>query len=297
MKASVRAVLSLIAVLSVFAVIPPGVAAQGGLETTVSPQCVVALPGTTVTSQVTGSTGQGSGGQVGLTLVGAFPHNSSLTVAPASGASPLDATISMRIENSTQASGSYQLGILARSGDASKLTLFTLQVLNPGANISQALECSQVGLPIPTSTFVVAATSIGLGLTTQVATRLLVDLNSERRMKTEVNAFNKEKRAATLSKDTAKLDKLKKKEPAIKQTQAKISSARLKVVPITFLPLLAFYYLMTPLLGGYNIIVALSPFSIPYLTESTGVMVLFWWYLVCSFTFSSLLAKLLRTTT
>ncbi len=54
---------------------------------------------------------------------------------------------------------------------------------------------------------------------------------------------------------------------------------------------------MIPLLGGYNVIVALAPTPLPYITEPTGVMVMFWWYIVCSFTFSSILARLLHTNT
>ena len=153
-----------------------------------------------------------------------------------------------------------------------------------------------MGLPIPTSTYAVALTAFGLGLTTQVATLLFVDLKAERKMKAEVSAFNKEKRAATLAKDTAKLEKLKKRQPVVNQTQAKISSSRLKILPITFLPLLAFYFLITPFLGGYNVIVALSPIDIPYLAPSASVA-MFWWYLICSMTFSGILAKLMRTTT
>jgi len=150
---------------------------------------------------------------------------------------------------------------------------------------------------IPESTLLVTLTSVGLSLVTQLVTRRVVNLDAERRMKAEVSAFNKEKRAATLAKDKAKLEKLKKRELPMRQEQAKVSSARLKVTAITFIPLLGVYYLMASFLGGFNVVVAYSPIPIPLLVGTNGIMALFWWYMLSSFTFSSLLTKLLHTTT
>jgi len=151
-------------------------------------------------------------------------------------------------------------------------------------------------IAIPESTLLVTMTSVGLSLVTQLVTRRVVDLNAERKMKAEVSAFNKEKREATLAKDKAKLEKLKKREIPMRQAQAKVSSARLKVTAITFIPLLAVYYLMASFLGGFNVVVAHSPIPIPLLVGSDGTMVLFWWYLLSSFAFSSIISKLLHTT-
>jgi len=152
-------------------------------------------------------------------------------------------------------------------------------------------------ITIPESTLLVTVTSIGLSLVTQLVTRRVVDLDAERRMKSEVGAFNKEKREATLAKDKAKLEKLKKKELPMRQEQAKVSSARLKVTAITFIPLLGVYYLMASFLGGFNVVVAYSPIPIPLLVGTNTDMALFWWYMLSSFTFSSVLTRLLRTTT
>ncbi len=152
-------------------------------------------------------------------------------------------------------------------------------------------------ITIPESTLLVTMTSVGLSLVTQLVTRRVVNLNAERRMKAEVSAFNKEKRAATLAKDKAKLEKLKKRELPMRQEQAKVSSSRLKVTAITFVPLLGVYYLMASFLGGFNVVVAYSPIPIPLLVGTNGIMALFWWYMLSSFTFSSLLTKLLHTTT
>jgi uncharacterized membrane protein (DUF106 family) len=156
-------------------------------------------------------------------------------------------------------------------------------------------------LPVPEATLVVTLTSIGLGLITQLVTRRVVDLNKERRMKAEVNAFQKEKRDAQLKDDKVKLEKLKKKELAVRQEQAKVSTARLKVTAITFIPLLVVYYLMANFLGGFSVLVAYSPVPIPYvvgqyLSTNYGWVSLFWWYFLSSFTFSTMLSRLLHTT-
>jgi len=154
----------------------------------------------------------------------------------------------------------------------------------------------------PVSTIVVTLTSLSLGFVTQIVTRKVVDIGKERRMRAEVNAFNKEKREATLAKDKVKLEKLKKRELQVRQEQAKVSTARLKVTGITFVPLLVVYYLMATFLGGYGVIVAYASVPIPVLTAPTPVsgvfeVSLFWWYFLSSFAFSTMLSKLLHTTT
>lgn len=158
------------------------------------------------------------------------------------------------------------------------------------------------GYAPPYSTVVVTLTSLGLGGVTQLVTRRVVDLNKERKMRAEVNAFNKEKREATLAKDKVKLEKLKKRELQMRQEQAKVSTARLKVTGITFVPLLLVYYLMATFLGGYGVIVAFTPIPIPVIAAPTLIagtyeVSLFWWYFLSSFTFSTMLSRLLHTTT
>ena len=152
----------------------------------------------------------------------------------------------------------------------------------------------------PESTVLVTLTSVALGLITQVVTRKVVDLNKERRMRAELNAFNKEKHEATLANDKAKLEKLKKRELSMRQEQAKVSTARLKVTAITFIPLLLVYYLMASFLGGYSVIVAYTSIPIPViaaptLNPSVFEVSLFWWYFLSSFTFSTMLTRLLHT--
>jgi uncharacterized membrane protein (DUF106 family) len=134
-------------------------------------------------------------------------------------------------------------------------------------------------------------------------------------MKVELNSFNKEKRELTyelsklkrqdqnraVAEQTkqlqAKLDKLNKRQLQMTQDQMKVQTARLKVTGITFVPMLLVYYLMSWSLGGFNVVVAYAPIPIPYIVGAHGIVSLFWWYFLSSFTFSTIIAKLLHTTT
>lgn len=135
-----------------------------------------------------------------------------------------------------------------------------------------------------------------------VATRLLVDLKRERRMRAEVAAFDKELREATASKDKDKQEKLKKKKPQMDQMRLKASSGRFKVVLVTWLPFIAVYYLMGDFVSGCKFpsicvsgVVAYSPIPIPFIVAANGSMVLIWWYFLSSLSFSTLMTKLLGT--
>jgi len=156
-------------------------------------------------------------------------------------------------------------------------------------------------IAIPESTLIITCTAIFLGFMSNVATRFLVDLKRERRMKAEVAAFDKELKEATASKDTEKADKLKKKKPQMDQMRLKASSGRFKVVLVTWLPFIIVYYLMGDFVSGCHFpsicvsgVVAYSPFpaSIPLVG---GQMVLIWWYFLSSLSFSTLMTKLLGT--
>jgi uncharacterized membrane protein (DUF106 family) len=135
-----------------------------------------------------------------------------------------------------------------------------------------------------------------------VATRLLVDLKRERRMRAEVAAFDKELKEATASKDKDKMEKLKKKKPQMDQMRLKASSGRFKVVLVTWLPFIAVYYLMGDFVSGCKFpsicvsgVVAYSPIPIPLIVAANGSMVLIWWYFLSSLSFSTLMTKLLGT--
>jgi uncharacterized membrane protein (DUF106 family) len=293
-----RTVLSALSLLFVFSLVMAAQPAsgQGGLQVALGSQCVLGSPGMTVTSRVLVSLpGASTTALAALSVVGSYPKDINVTVSPTVGSVPLNATVTMRLANSAGIIGTYQLGVVARLGGDSRIKLFTLHVV-PTSQLKTA-ECSEVGIPLPDSTFLVTITSLGLGLLTQGATRRFVNLDKERKMKAELAAFNKEKKEATLAKDKGRLEKVKKRELSMRQAQSKVQLARTKVTFITIVPLFVIYYLMATLLGGYGAIVAVSPIPIPYLVGPNGEMVVIWWYVLGSFTLSSILSRLLHTTT
>jgi uncharacterized membrane protein (DUF106 family) len=157
-------------------------------------------------------------------------------------------------------------------------------------------------LGIPDTTLIVTATALGLAVATNLLTLRFVDLAAERRMKAEISQHNTDLREAVRSKDKAKEEKLRKKDLQIKQMNAKVSTARLRVTAITFIPFIALYYLMAGYLGGFGVVVAHSPVPIPYIVSnfdpvSGGEIPLFWWYTISSLAFSPLLTRLFGTTT
>jgi uncharacterized membrane protein (DUF106 family) len=152
-----------------------------------------------------------------------------------------------------------------------------------------------LNVPIPEATLIVTLTAVGLGFASNVATRLLVDLKKEKRMRAETAAFDKELRDAQLKKDKSKEEQLKKKKPQMDQMKLKASTGRFKVLIVTWVPFIIVYYFMAGQLGGLNRIVAYSPIPIPYIAGVGGAMALFWWYSLSSITFGTLLSKLLGT--
>jgi uncharacterized membrane protein (DUF106 family) len=149
---------------------------------------------------------------------------------------------------------------------------------------------------IPESTIIITLTSVGLAVISNLAVRLLVDLNKERRLRREVTAFDKELRQAMQKKDKEKEERLKKKKPQIDKMRLSMSTGRLKATFVTYIPFLAIYYSMANLVfSGISTQVALSPIPIPYIVSSSGTMALFWWYSLSSFSFSFVLQKLMGT--
>ena len=153
-----------------------------------------------------------------------------------------------------------------------------------------------MSIAIPESTLIITITAVSLGFMSNIATRLLVDLRKERRIKAEVAAFDKELKQAVADKDRDKEEKLKKKKPQMDQMRLKASTGRFKVVIVTWLPFIGVYYLMANFVGGFSQAVAYSPIPIPYIVDpATHSMVLIWWYFLSSLAFATIMTKLLGT--
>lgn len=153
--------------------------------------------------------------------------------------------------------------------------------------------------PNPMYTLLVASTAIILNIISNVATRLLTDVERARRIRAEVKAFRKELRQATLAKDKAKLEKLKKKETLMMKAEMKVSTQRMKPMLLFWIPFIIIYYLLAAFIGGYNTVVAISPIPVIPVSLSPFILVkeigLIWWYLISSLAFSAIITKLLGT--
>src|SRR5437870_12811807 len=108
--------------------------------------------------------------------------------------------------------------------------------------------------PIPLSTLMVTLTAVGVGLVSNLLTRRFVDLNAERTIKAELNAFNAELKAAVKAKDKEKEQRQRKKEQQMNQMKLKMSSARMKISFGTILPLLPVYYGLDSLMAAHNVV-------------------------------------------
>jgi uncharacterized membrane protein (DUF106 family) len=150
-------------------------------------------------------------------------------------------------------------------------------------------------MSIPESTLVITLTAVGLAVASNVATRLLVDLKTEKRLKAEVAEFDKDLRDAMAKKDKDREERLKKKKPQIDQMRMKASTGRFKVLIFTWVPFIIVYYAVAGQVGGFGEAVALSPLPIPYIVAANGNMVLIWWYFLSSLSWGTIVSKLLGT--
>lgn len=159
------------------------------------------------------------------------------------------------------------------------------------------------------TTLLVTSVSLLLSLASNVATRLLTDVNLARRITSEVKAFREELRQAVQAKDKDKEKKLRKREKQMLELQMKVTKSRMKPMLLFWIPFILVYYLLSSFLGGFDTIVAISPIPIDLMILNIGGDVpifvegsivgygfsLFWWYLISSLSFSSIIMKLLGT--
>ena len=170
-------------------------------------------------------------------------------------------------------------------------------------------------LGIPESTALLTLTAVAFSVLSNGLTRWRVDLDSERRIKKEINQWSSDLKAAVRAKDKQAEERLRKKEQSINQMRMKISSARTKVAFYTIIPFFVIYYLVLSFVGPCP--VAYSPLPITFgnylmttvlpttatcsnaatLAAGTAYVTPFGWYLISSFTFTGLIMRLMKTQT
>ena len=106
-----------------------------------------------------------------------------------------------------------------------------------------------------------------------------------------MKAFRSEMSAAQKAGDKVKLDKLKKKQVQMQKMQAEMSMDQMKPTLLFMVPLLGVYYLVSSFIKNATLVV--SPIPIQIFNYGPPIEVpFFWWYMICSFTFSGMITRL-----
>jgi uncharacterized membrane protein (DUF106 family) len=149
---------------------------------------------------------------------------------------------------------------------------------------------------IPYSTIFLFAVAAGISCLTSLANRLLSDPEKSKSSRREISEWNTGLRKAQKEGDKKTVEKLMKKQQYIMQLQSKMMWQSMKVTLLFIVPLL----LMWQVLGGFyrtpnGAIIDIAYFPgvgpiipLPFIGGSS----LIWWYLLCSFLFSTIFSHL-----
>jgi len=145
----------------------------------------------------------------------------------------------------------------------------------------------------PVSTMFILLLSMGLSLLTSLANRFLTNQDQLRAWRREVAEWTAESKKAAKTGDKKLLAKVKKQQPQIMKIQSKMSWQSMKVSFIFMIPFLLLWQLFLGPTFGF-----LPVAYIPEIMNSGGSvswlpLPIFWWYLLCSFLFSTLFARIL----
>lgn len=143
-------------------------------------------------------------------------------------------------------------------------------------------------------TFLVVLMAIGVNVLYAVGRRKLTNIEKIKRYTGEMKAFRSEMSQAMREGDKQKTEKLKKKQQQMNKMQMEMSKEQLKPTLLFMIPLWGIYFLMSNYIG-VNTTLVISPIYIP-IAFTTPKVVFFWWYLICSFTFSTLISRLFGLT-
>ncbi len=144
----------------------------------------------------------------------------------------------------------------------------------------------------PESTLLIVLVAMGLSLSTNIANKLLVDVERMKVARKDIAEWKKEFEKAKKSGDKKLMDKAMKRQQAITKLQGRMAFEQMKVSAIFFIPFLGIFSLLSNFFGSS--IVAHSPFEVPNLMGRELQFVS--WYILSSMATSLPLAKLLKIT-
>ncbi|MCD6432249.1 DUF106 domain-containing protein [Candidatus Bathyarchaeota archaeon] len=147
---------------------------------------------------------------------------------------------------------------------------------------------------IPYSTFFMLFLALVITLATSVANRLLTDPEKMKAWRKEISEWNKELREARRANDKKRIEKLMKKQQYILQLQGKMSWQTMKVSLMFFIPILIVWQALIGFYGNSQI--AYFPGIGATLPIPMFGLSMIWWYMLCSFLFSTIFSHLLGLT-
>jgi uncharacterized membrane protein (DUF106 family) len=143
---------------------------------------------------------------------------------------------------------------------------------------------------IPYSTFLIFFIATALATMTTTANRFLVDIKKMKSIMKSVNEWRTEYNEARKSKDKKRIEKAAKKQQSMMKLQSTMMWDRMKISFIFMAPFWIIYMVLSNFFGPKP--VAFTPFNIPFLL-TTREMIFFSWYLICSFSISLPLTRIL----
>jgi len=150
-------------------------------------------------------------------------------------------------------------------------------------------------LEMPFSTLFIFLLAASISSLTSLANRLLTNPEKSRAWRKEIMEWNAEFRKARREGDKKLLEKVMKKQQYILQLQTKMSWQTMKVWLIFFGPILVIWQVLG--VSYVNTDIAYFPGIGPNLPLPLFGSSLLWWYLLCSFLFSTLFSHLFKIVT
>jgi uncharacterized membrane protein (DUF106 family) len=148
----------------------------------------------------------------------------------------------------------------------------------------------EILLDIPFSTIFILLLAVAITSLTSLANRLLTDPEKSKAWRKEITAWNSELRKAKRSGDKKRVEKLMKKQQQILQLQSKMMWQSTKVMLMFFVPLIIIWQILGGDYGSTS--VAFFPGIGPNLPIPLFSNSLVWWYMMCSFLFSTVFSHL-----
>ncbi len=141
---------------------------------------------------------------------------------------------------------------------------------------------------IPVATLAIMGIAVAISLLNMSLNRVLITRmigwQQYKSMQKEISEYNSQRMTALRAKDEKVLEKLKKKDSQIQAMQAKMFKPQLLLIPFTFI-----YLVIWPVMTGY------FPAAVAYL-PGFGAVPFFYWYLICSFFFGTIVSRLMGVT-